>query len=214
MLHSMAIAAVNRRLRRGWLTNTFAFFALAGTASGQEIDIGMPNVMMDSLLRSEAVQQTLNASPDQIARGLRLVSITQRKQGEVYEATSHLSGDEKTKKQDARLEPLQLTWEEELGKVLPPDQIRRFRQLELQARGYFALDDRVMRKAMDLSEDQVLEVSKAIAAFQRMMHEDPEGKRLDAIRRKSLERLELALTTAQKSRWNELLGAPFDFKKL
>ena len=103
-----------------------------------------------------------------------------------------------------------------LKETLQPEQLKRFRQINIRSEGLFGLaeaDRAEVLKELKLDEEQqrkltsrAQELQEAVAAAKF-----PEGMRsVRKIRREQNDKVQAILTEAQKKQWQEILGQPFE----
>jgi Spy/CpxP family protein refolding chaperone len=127
-----------------------------------------------------------------------------------------LSREERAKMQAERRAEQQ----KQLAAILNADQMKRYRQLELQRQGSAALAETEVQTELKLTADQKTKVESILGEQREAMREaresaagDREAMRTKTaeIRKKSGEKLEALLTDEQKTQWKAMLGAPFTF---
>jgi uncharacterized protein (TIGR03067 family) len=102
-----------------------------------------------------------------------------------------------------------------LEKALKPGQMRRLKQLELQQRETDALFDPEVQAALDITTEQ----TAAIRRVSDKAMQDLTGKGQitmavwDEANKRRAEKILATLTEAQRTKWREMVGAPFDFRK-
>jgi hypothetical protein len=110
--------------------------------------------------------------------------------------------------------------QKQLAAILNADQLKRYRQLELQQQGMSALRQTAVQDELKLTADQKSKVEAALqeqAQAMRDARQDAAGDRAAIraktaeIRKKSEEKLGAILTEEQKTQWKAMLGAPFTF---
>src|SRR5205807_2478489 len=106
----------------------------------------------------------------------------------------------------------------ELDNILTPAQGKRLRQLEIQQRGPSALFAPEVRKNLDLSAEQIKDISAALRnQFQKLgaalkdLKGDREAlaKKMAELNKAALEDAVKVLTPAQQGKWKELAGEPY-----
>jgi hypothetical protein len=105
------------------------------------------------------------------------------------------------------------------GNVLNQDQMSRWRQLELQHRGYGAFADPTVLARLNLNDNQVQQLNNLAQQYNaqlqglyRIGQTDPTqaARQFELVRRQSLDSLSGILTPAQLGAWEQLTGRPFD----
>ena len=107
-----------------------------------------------------------------------------------------------------------------LKATLKPDQLKRFRQLELQLEGAFALGQPEVGKELKITDQQRMQFMAVVQDLQKkiepLIKEAHEGGNPEEIRPKVMHirkeheaKIEAILTDAQKKQWKEMLGERF-----
>jgi hypothetical protein len=111
-----------------------------------------------------------------------------------------------------------------VGEILKTEQLKRFKQIELQIAGFRALTQEAVQKDLKLTDDQkkaVDELSKDVQKESRElrmaagMDRDKQAeatKKIEALNTKAMETAAKALTDDQKKAWKEMVGEKFEFK--
>jgi serine/threonine protein kinase len=162
------------------------------------------------LLEATSVQRELRLTPEQVARGRELRSAMMQRTHEEARASQELEPAERRR----RLEHLAHASEEDLAATLSAAQLTRLKQIGLQGRGVRAFGDHGVVEALQLSSEQ----QEAIRALRRSARAagagSPAGgavpRLLDGTPRAALDQVLALLTPAQRARWQEMIGAPFE----
>jgi Spy/CpxP family protein refolding chaperone len=110
--------------------------------------------------------------------------------------------------------------QKQLAAILNADQLKRYRQLELQQQGPAALQETAVQDELKLTQDQKTKVEAILSEQRDAMRDlrqsgagDREAMRSKTaeLRKKTSEKLEAVLTEEQKTQWKAMLGAPFTF---
>jgi hypothetical protein len=107
--------------------------------------------------------------------------------------------------------------------VLKPDQQKRLGQIELQARGSEAFADPEVQKKLGLSDqqkDQIKTISDDAAKELQSLFKNAKDigdfqeafQKMKDLRKDADDRVASVLNDAQKSRWKEMIGTPFELK--
>jgi hypothetical protein len=162
------------------------------------------------LLVQKSVQQELKLSAEQIEQLTAELDKQRAARGEL----EGLGREERQAKFAERRKAAQ----EELSKILKPDQLKRFNQIVLQRRGPQALADNETAAAIGLSDDQKQKVQAIDEELRGQMRElfqvgaddrDEARKKMESLRTSTNEKLQALLTPEQQARWKELTGEPF-----
>lgn len=108
-----------------------------------------------------------------------------------------------------------------LLKGLSAEQTKRLTQIERQQMGLRAFGNEKIAKEMNLTDDQKAKVKSVTDDYNKDLRElggrfgDPETqKKRDALREEAMDKIEEALTQAQRKQWKEMVGEKFDTAKL
>jgi hypothetical protein len=107
-----------------------------------------------------------------------------------------------------------------LKEVLQPDQRKRLRQVTLQQEGGFALGQDDIRKALEITPEQLKKfmamTHELQTSVERVVKEAQSGgnpeeirPKIERLRKDHAKKLEAVLTDVQKTQWKEMLGPPF-----
>jgi hypothetical protein len=137
---------------------------------------------------------------------------------------------EELKLTDAQLEELPAEYLKAIEKVLKPDQLKRFKQIELQTRGNNAFKDRAVQKALKFTEDQTKSINsllegsdKEIAELTPKFGGGGKGKgggdfkgafeKIQNVQKETKEKILTALTKDQRKQWREMTGEEFKIQQ-
>lgn len=188
-----------------------------GAASGLPRGDAMSDPLL-LLLRAPAIRQHLALRGQQVESLDNLISEVDSPLWQLRDA--QFLSEEHSKKAWQLVDQT----ESKLADVLQREQLTRFRQLVLQARGIQGLLSSDAVQGLKLSPDQVHQIVgifEATRSETKKLQHDPAGKR-DEERAKQVESLVAAertkvvalLSDDQKQRWRQLSGTPYDFQRL
>jgi hypothetical protein len=134
---------------------------------------------------------------------------------------------EELKLTDAQLDELPAEYLKAIEKVLKPDQFKRFRQIELQARGNNAFKDKGVQKALKFTDDQVKSINgllegsdKEIADLTPKFGGGKKGgdfkgafEKIQNVQKETKEKILTALTKDQRKQWREMIGEEFKMQQ-
>jgi hypothetical protein len=166
-----------------------------------------------TLLRMPEVQAELKLTDEQKTKVTEMLE-KQRGQGR-GQGFRDLSREEREKQLAERRAAAQ----KELAAFLNADQLKRYRQLQLQQQGLPALRETALQDELKLTPEQRTKVATILQEQSEEMRSAFGGggdrgaarSQMEAIRKKTSEKLEALLTDDQKKRWKEMLGEPFKF---
>lgn len=167
------------------------------------------------LLQNPGVQQELQLTPEQRAAVGQLFQRLKTKFQDEFRKAGR-GGNPELRKSLA-----DSAWGELPG-ILRPEQERRLREIETQARGAQALLDPDIQERLGLSEDQKGQLRTLLDAVraeaQELMRQakaqrNPQSaEKVAGMRRDALTRATAILTESQNQSFRDLLGAPFELK--
>lgn len=202
---------------KGVAVAALATMLLAGSAMAQERGRGFGGGRGGGgtmLLRMPEVQTELKLTEEQKTKLTEMLG--QGRGGPGNGGGQDLSREERQKQAATR----RAEREKQLAAIMNADQMKRYRQLQLQQQGASALGETAVQEELKLTADQktkveaiVSEQSEAMRSARESAAGDREGMRAKTaeIRKKSQEKLEALLTEDQKTQWKAMLGTPFTF---
>jgi len=116
-------------------------------------------------------------------------------------------------------------WEEEMGKILQPNQKARLRELQLQAEGASALMRPDVAKELNLTDEQKGKINNIMQQYRQRQAQlwqpggDPNADRqarfqqMQQLRQQMDKELLEVLTPEQQEQWKKMLGKPFQFPR-
>jgi len=103
--------------------------------------------------------------------------------------------------------------------TLTPEQMQRFRQLDIQYRGYDALNDPDIQRKLKLTDEQREQLRKYGRQYNEQMNSiykdnnrEAATKRYNDLRRQSSDRINSTLTEEQRRAWRDITGDPYNFE--
>jgi Spy/CpxP family protein refolding chaperone len=181
--------------------------AMAQPPSGRRMSLGPAPLQ---LLDQKSVQEELKLADEQI----KTVGDMIQKQRLERQSLQQMDQEEREKKQaEMRLES-----EKAIAKLLKPEQAKRLNQIHLQQDGAQAFEKPDVVKELKINDEQKAKIKQMQDAAQREMRAGGQqgGDRQEA-RRKMQELnkttgdkiVSTVLTDEQKTKWKEMIGAPF-----
>jgi Spy/CpxP family protein refolding chaperone len=177
------------------------------------------------ILRMEEVQKELKLTDDQKKDVEALQARVREEMPRFERGGQDLTQEERQKRGEEfakKAQEVNTKAEGDLAKILKPDQMTRFEQLKLQREGASALAQKATADKLSLTEDQRKKIQDTIAASRESMRgvfnpnaTDDERRAAMTKMREAREKLQTdlvaVLTPEQKSAWDKMLGAKFDF---
>jgi hypothetical protein len=200
------------------LTLTVGLTALvAGSASAQPPGGGRGGGFGPAgMLMMEAVQKELKLSDEQVAD---LRKVAEGMGAKMREKMQDAQGDRE--KMQAAFREMNEEAMKEIGKVLKPEQLKRFKELQHQQQGVLAAaNNKELAGQLKLTDEQVSKIQKINEELRSDMNElrqsggfgDPETmKKMQAARKEAMTKATAVLTNEQKKTWEEMTGKPFEF---
>ena len=108
----------------------------------------------------------------------------------------------------------------EIATVLDEKQVKRLKQIEVQAAGVRAFSQPDVVAALKLTDDQKSKLKDINDEYRKDMQDlaggnsRPDASKMAALRKETFEKAANVLTDDQKTAWKELTGAAFDTSKL
>ncbi len=171
------------------------------------------------LISNASVQKELKLDEDQVRKAGVVAEDGRAKGQEMRSALEGLEGEERTKKMTEMTKAANEEGLKTLGTFLKPEQLKRFKQIELQQAGVNAFTYPAVAKALKVTDEQAEKV-KALIADQRSqmtaVRDAAGGNRQAAMEkgaaiRKEMKAKAMALMTdEQKATYKEMAGEPFD----
>jgi Membrane protease subunits, stomatin/prohibitin homologs len=219
--------------RRGFVGGFIALLlcctALAGGASAQGGGGRRGGGMMGGrgggvqMLRIPEVQKELKMTPEQVGK-------LDAKQDEVRQAMQGLGGGNPAQlspeERQKRADKVQEIQTKAVASILDAEQMKRYRQLELQQQGPAALARADVAAELKLTDEQKKKIADAQrqgdedrraagqgANFQSMSQEERTKwmAKMQDIQKATGDKILAILTEEQKAQWKGMLGAPFTF---
>jgi Spy/CpxP family protein refolding chaperone len=172
------------------------------------------------LLTNKSVQKELKVTDEQAPKLETLATELREKGRGRFQGLQDLSDDERRTK----MQELQRTAQAELHKgvegVLNADQLKRFKQIEVQVAGINAYNQPHVQEALKLTDDQkskVREINQSTMEATRSAFTDAGDdrqaamKKVTELRKEANTKAAALLTDDQKKSWKDLAGEPFEY---
>lgn len=180
---------------------------------------------MLGLLRLEQVRDELGITEEQQAKLQELGRQLMESGRERFQGLRDLPEEQRRARLQELMEQARAEMEEQIGKVLTADQMKRLRQIALQQElqapgGVRALARKDVAAALGLTEEQVRKINALADSIQEQMRgmfrpgAGPEEReqlrqKMEELRANARKEVEQILTQEQLGKLKELLGAPF-----
>ena len=209
------------------LAGLLAGLALAQPGGGARL--ARPTYWGNTLLQNKSVQEELKLTADQIDKIREISHSIYEKHREELDALEEKLGGEKDRKKREPVNQMRLRINEEARKgqeeILNPQQKKRLKEITLQQRGTGAFSEEEVQNALNLTADQKDKIKTIENDFHKQWREilPPDAfrnraelperfKKMDALRKESLDKVLAILRDDQKKKYKEMSGAPFELK--
>jgi hypothetical protein len=186
---------------------------------------GFGGGLIAGLIENVAVQQELKLDNEQVEKAKAAVDKVREKHSADRAKLQDLGQEERREKSRAINQAVSEETRKALADVLKPEQIKRFKQIELQRRGGEAFTQPEVQQALKLTGDQKEKI-KTIAAdgaqetrelFQSQgnvgqgeANRVEMQKKVTALNKATVEKVSAVLTSDQKQTWKAMIGQPFE----
>jgi Spy/CpxP family protein refolding chaperone len=176
------------------------------------------------LLTNKSVQEELKVDSAQAEKLNTLATGLREKQGEQFQKLQDLSQEERRAKMQEMGQAMAAEVRKGLTEILKPEQVKRYDQIQLQQMGVLGAPGMPrVQEALNLTDDQRSKLRTIMEQQQESMREIFQGgggggdreammQKMTELRKKGNDKAMAVLTDAQKSSWNDLIGAPFEVK--
>ena len=205
-------------IRAGWLA-VLALGLVATPATAQTRGGLVGGWGGVELLLNPAVQRELKLDADQVAKARAVVVEMRDRQKGLFASLEGLEGEERTRKSQELASAHVEEGLKALGAFLGPEQLARYRQVDLQQRGAVALTDPQVVRALRISPEQVERIKPILNNSVLLLREaatNTRGNRrlttekIQAIRKETDARAVALLDDDQRAAWNSMIGEAFD----
>ncbi len=203
---ALSSVALGQNLGRAGGTTT------GGTGSGF-----FPN----PLYRMNDVSKSLNLTPDQMGRLNKATDGLQSR----YRADVDKLGTLNQRERDTQTQQLQQRyngdWMKSAQDVFNENQMNRYRQLDMQYRGFGAFSDADLQKRLNLTAEQQAQIREGNTWSQQQMQDinkrgtadrDEGGRLYQSYQQDYQKRLNKILTPEQQKSWQEMTGESYRFQ--
>ncbi len=169
-------------------------------------------------LMSPAGQKELSLSEEQIEKVREISENLRSTMMEKFQGLQDVPQEERQAKMQSLMKEVGDGVETELKGILKEDQLKRYKQITIQAAGLEAFSRDDVAKALELTADQKAKI-KGIAddlrsemmGLREQFQDDMQGamKKMQELRAGALDKVKGSLTDKQKEQWTELTGKPF-----
>ena len=181
------------------------------------------------LLQVKSVQEELKLSADQIKRIMEVPqNVKDKHQKELQDLENELVNEERRTK-FLKLHEMRQKIADEAQKgqedILNSEQKKRFKEIQLQVGGVQAFQHEELQKTLHLTDAQKDEIRTINSDYVEKMREisrpgvrrgrgqaEENDKNMAALKKESVNKVLATLSDDQKTKYKEMIGAPFEFK--
>jgi Spy/CpxP family protein refolding chaperone len=171
-----------------------------------------------NMLRSPEVQAELKLTDDQKTK---VMALAEQRRGQGRGGGGNLR-DLSPEERQKMLAERRAEEDKQLAAILNTDQMKRYGQLRLQQQGMTALAEKPVADQLSLTADQRTKIGGIIEAQRAEMRSAFQGgggggdreamrEKMLAMQKQTDAKIAALLTDTQKAKWQELVGAPFNF---
>jgi hypothetical protein len=171
------------------------------------------------LLQNKDVQKELQLTDEQLNKARQMMGKVFGKYQPEFAKLGEIPSEQRRAKVDSLLKAIGTDMEKEAQGIFKPEQIKRFKEIELQQRGAEAFEDPTVRERLKLTQEQQkkIEAIKADAAKEYQALKDKgnfpgAAEKTAAVGKAAADKVIALLTEDQKKAWKELTGKPFEVK--
>jgi restriction endonuclease S subunit len=170
---------------------------------------GMPTMPPLQLLTQDSIIKELKLADDQVKK-------LKEEGGKQMAARAGLR-DKEGEERNQMMQELSKQADKIMNEVLKPDQLKRFKQIQLQQQGAQAFDNPEVAKELKITDDQLKQIKelrenarKEMMALGRPDPSNPEAnKKRQEITKAVNEKVMAMMSADQKAKWKEMTGEPF-----
>jgi Spy/CpxP family protein refolding chaperone len=173
------------------------------------------------MIGNSGVQKEIKLDDTQTEKVKKIADENREKFTELRTKLEGLEGDERRTKQQEFAKEINASTLKALGEFLKPEQLKRLHEVTYQVSGANAFSDPEVVTKLSITDAQKDEIKTIVDESRTEMREifsqiqdDREAgmKKLAEHRKETLAKVVAKLNDEQKKTWNELIGAPFEFK--
>jgi hypothetical protein len=195
----------------------------AGVQAGGQIgaNVNVPGFLNQPFYRNPDIRRMLNLDDQQFDRLNNSTTQLQTRFRTDFSRLGDLDANERANRLRTLTGDFRNQFLRSAGAVLNPEQMTRFRQLDLQNRGIDAFGDADVRRRLNLNDQQIRRFDDLNTRSTQQMNQFRElagtnreqaMSRYQNFARTLQEERNRILTPEQQRTWQELIGDPFDFQ--
>jgi hypothetical protein len=181
---------------------------------------GLPMGGGAGLIANEGVQKELKLTDEQISKAEAVARKVREKYRDAFAKFQDLGAQERREKMTEVVRTMTSETNKGLAEVLKPEQMKRYRQIQLQQLGLMAFTEPEVQSKLKLTGDQVGRIRRINADSQGRRSELLQGggggsreeirKKEATLGKESMDKALAVLSADQKQAWKDMIGEPFD----
>jgi hypothetical protein len=174
------------------------------------------------LIANQGVQKELKLSDEQTSKAEAVARAVREKHHGDFAKVEDLGAQERSEKTAEIVRTMTSETNKGLADVLKPEQMKRYRQLQLQHLSLMAFTEPEVRSKLKLTDDQVGRIRSIIAESQSQRRELVQGgrggnreemqKKGATLGKESMDKALAVLSADQKQAWKDMTGEPFEVR--
>jgi Spy/CpxP family protein refolding chaperone len=170
------------------------------------------------LIANQGVQKELKLTAEQTSKAEAVARDVRAKHHGEFDKVDDLDAQKRPEKMAEIVRTMTSETNKGLADVLKPEQMKRYRQLQLQQLGLIAFTEPDVQSKLKLTDDQVGQIRKINADSQGQRLELPQGggnreemrKKAATLGKESMDKALAVLSADQKQAWKDLTGEPLE----
>jgi hypothetical protein len=172
------------------------------------------------LIANQDVQKELKLTKEQTSKAEAVARTVREKYHGEFAKFEDLDAQSRLEKTAEIVRNMTSETNKGLADVLKPEQMTRYRQIQLQQLGLMAFTEPDIQSKLKLSDEQVGRIRKISAESQSQRREFAQGggnrgemqKKAETRGKDSMDKILAVLSADQKQAWKEMTGEPFDVR--
>jgi hypothetical protein len=171
------------------------------------------------LIANQGVQKELKLTAEQTSKAEAVARDVRAKHHGEFAKVDDLNAQERPEKMAEIVRAMTSETNKGLADVLKPEQMKRYRQIQLHQLGLMAFTEPEVRSKLKLTDDQVGQIRKINADSQSQRRELTQGggggnrdemqKKAATLGKESMDKALAVLSADQKQSWKDMTGEPF-----
>jgi hypothetical protein len=172
------------------------------------------------LVANQGVQKELKLTKEQTSKAEAVARAVREKYHGEFAKFEELDAQARFEKTAEIVRNMTSESNKGLADVLKPEQMKRYRQIQLQQLGLMAFTEPDVRSKLKLSDEQVGRIRKINAESQSQRRESTQGsgkrgdmqKKAETLGKDRMDKALAVLSADQKPVWKDMTGEPFDVR--